>query len=66
VENAHELDHGDGRVGVVELDRDLVGKSLQELPGARKRRMMSRSEQETKKYCWMRRSSLPASVLSFG
>ena len=32
----------------------------------RKRRMMSRSEQETRKYCCFRRSSRPSSVLSSG
>ena len=42
------------------------GSCDQSLPSSRKRRRMSASEQHTKKYCWRRRSSLPAIVLSFG
>ena len=45
----------------------LAAKLSQEFPLVRRcRRMMSRNEQATKKYCCTSRSSLPFSVLSFG
>ena len=45
----------------------LSGKFFHEFPSERKwRRMMSRIEQETKKYCCTSLSSFPFSVLSFG
>ena len=45
----------------------LSAKFSHEFSGRlRWRRMMSRSEQVTKKYCCTRRSSFPFSVLSFG
>ena len=66
MEDALELDDGDGGVGVVELDGDLFREVFPVLVVLRKRRMISLSEQATKKYCCSRRSSLPLSVLSFG
>ena len=66
MEEALQLDDGDGGMRVVELDGDLVREVFPVLVVLRKRRMMSLSEQATKKYCWTRRSSLPLSVLSFG
>jgi hypothetical protein len=42
------------------------GNTSQSVLLSRKRRMMSRSEQETRKYCCLRRSSRPSSVLSSG
>ena len=67
VEEPHQLDDGDRRMRVVELDGDLVRESPPKSSlSLRKRRKMSRSEQATKKYCCTRRSSLPLSVLSFG
>jgi Tfp pilus assembly protein PilX len=53
-------------MGVVELDDDLAGNASQSLLRNRNRRMMSRSEQETRKYCCLSRSSRPAGVLSLG
>ena len=66
MEQALQLDDGDGGMGVVELDGDLVREVFPVLVVLRKRRMISLSEQATKKYCWSRRSSLPLSVLSLG
>ena len=55
-------------VGCVSLRwmKTLFGRSVHVSLDWRKRRRMSRTEQATKKYCWRRRSSLPAIVLSFG
>ena len=44
----------------------LSGNASQSLLRNRNRRMMSRSEQQTRKYCCLSRSSRPASVLSLG
>ena len=44
----------------------LSGNAPQSLLRNRNRRMMSRSEQETRKYCCFSRSSWPAGVLSLG
>ena len=44
----------------------LSGNAAQSLLRNRNRRMISRSEQETRKYCCLSRSSRPASVLSLG
>ena len=66
-EQAHQLGDGDGRMGVVELDGELLRKVLQAARcRAACRRIMSWSEQETKKYCWRSRSALPASGSSLG
>jgi hypothetical protein len=61
----HELGMARGRVGVVELHDD-VGKAGQSSLRKRKRRMMSRREEDTRKYRCLSRSSRPASVLSLG
>jgi len=51
--DAQQLGDRHRRVRVVEMKGNLVREILQEFSGFfRWRRMMSRSEQETKKYCW--------------
>jgi hypothetical protein len=50
-----------GRICVVELDCYLLREVFPVIVRPRKRRMMSLSEQATKKYCWTRRSSFPLS-----
>ena len=63
----HQFGDGDGRVGVVELDGELL---VEMLPAgffwSAWMRIMSCSEQETKKYCCFRRSSLPLRGSSLG
>ena len=61
-EDALKLGDRDRGVRVVELDGDRLGEVFPR--GAGDAEMAA--DEETKKYCWMRRSSLPFSVLSFG
>jgi hypothetical protein len=65
-QQAHQLRDRDRRVRVVELDLHLVREVRERLPLALVARMMSCSVAETKKYCCLRRSSLPAPVSSGG
>ncbi len=66
MQDAQELDHGDRRVRVVELDGDLRRQLGERLAGALEAADDVAQRAGDEEYCWMRRSSLPASVLSFG
>ncbi len=66
-QQAHQLRDGHRRMRVVELDRELLVERLQAGSSAPCRmRSMSWREQDTKKYCCSRRSSLPFTCSSFG
>ena len=66
-EEPHQLGDGDGRMRVVQLRGPVRVETLPGfLPAIRCRRIMSCSEQETKKYCCASRSRFPASGSSFG
>ena len=65
-QDAHELGHRQGGVGIVELDGDLVRKWFQSVLSRRNRRTRSASEQATRKYSCVNRSSCPISVESSG
>ena len=63
----HQFRHGDGGVGVVELHGQRTRRRCPGvLPDSRWMRIMSCSEQETKKYCCARRSCFPWSGSSLG
>ena len=60
-EQPHQFGHGDRRVGVVELDGPLLVEAARAAaPAAGAARIMSCSEQVTKKYCCCRRRPCPA------
>ncbi len=66
-QDAHQLGDGDRRMGIVELDRGLVGEVLERRRCWRMcRRTRSCSEAEAKKYSCRSRSSCPAGVASLG
>ena len=66
-QDAHQLGDGQRRVGVVELDGDLVGQRASSRRCCRrKRRTMSASEQATRKYSCTKRSPWPVLVESSG
>ncbi len=66
-QHSHQLRDGDGRVRVVELDGECApGRGESRSAAACTGRTTSAMEQATKKYCCLRRSSLPSSVWSLG
>ena len=65
-QDAHQLRHRQRRMGIIELDRDLVRQLLQSALSRRKRRTRSAREHATRKYSCAKRSPCPIWVESSG
>ena len=65
-QEAHQLGDRDRQVGVVGLDRDLIGQEAETVLLLDMPAQQILGEAEVKKYSWVRRSSWPAAVSSFG
>ena len=65
-QNAHQFGNGQGRMRIVELDRDLVGNEMPIAIPPVEAAYEIGHEQATRKYSWTKRNACPISVLSSG